>query len=108
MGSRSRIVAAVGIALFGGCGHGPGSVHDRDPADKIPAIARAAANGDRSAIPQLIEDLASDDAAVRFYAIDGLKSLTGQDFGYRYYDDDEQRQPAIARWQKWLQEGQRD
>jgi len=42
---------------------------------------------------------------VRFYAINGLRRLTGDDFGYHYYDEKEQRQPAVARWQRWVEDG---
>lgn len=100
-----RILAAlIGVALAGCGAHGPRRVSDEDPGDKIPAIKAAVQNGDRRAVPQLIKDLESDDPAVRFYAIDGLKSLTGQTFGYRYYDDDPQRKPAVKRWKQWLAE----
>jgi hypothetical protein len=32
-----------------------------------------------------------------------LQRLTGETYGYRYYDDDERRKPAVARWNDWLQ-----
>jgi hypothetical protein len=103
MGQRWRILCAILCAAISGCGaHGPRHVSDEDPEEKIPAIKAAVQAHDRSAIPQLIKDLNSDDSAVRFYAIDGLKSLTGQTFGYRYYDDEEQRKSAIERWKAWM------
>lgn len=74
---------------------------------KIPAIESAVHAGDRKVIPQLVACLSSDDAAVRFYASDGLQKLTGQTFGYRYYDDESQREPAIKSWQHWLTEQQK-
>ena len=62
---------------------------------------------DRSAVPQLVRDLDSDDPAVRFYTIQALRELTGQDFGYDYTDDDEEeRKPAIGQWRAWLSEQQ--
>lgn len=92
-----------------GCGaHGPRTVTDPDPGVAIPAIKHAVQSRDRSAIPQLVKDLDSDDSAVRFYAIDGLRALTGQTFDYHYYEDDaEKRKPAVDRWKKWLSENGR-
>lgn len=51
----------------------------------------------------MVKDLDSDDPAVRFYAIGGLKRLTGQTFGYHYYEDEQQRRPALEKWKAWLQ-----
>jgi hypothetical protein len=65
-------------------------------------MKEAAHIGDRKTVPQLMIDLESDDPAVRFYAIDALRKLTGEDFGYRYYDDNDQRKPALAHWKQWL------
>ena len=72
-----------------------------DPSVKIPAMKHAAAAHDRSAIPQLITDLDNDDPAIRMYAIEALRHLTGQDMGYRYYDDEAARAPAVQRWKQW-------
>jgi hypothetical protein len=81
-------------------------VSDPDPSVKIPAIQKAVREKDQSAVPQLIKDLDSDDAAVRMYANHALEELTGQNFGFRYYDDDAQREPAVQRWKRWLSETQ--
>jgi len=103
MGNRNGILAAcVGLALAGCNGHGPRSVKDEDPADKIPAIKEATRTHNKAAIPQLVADLDSDDPAVRMYAIDALQMLTGETFGYRYYDNDEARKPSVAKWKQWL------
>jgi hypothetical protein len=97
------IIAAVAAASAAGCGHGPRSVSDPDPAEKIPAIEVAVQKHDRRAIPQLVKDLSNDDSAIRFYAIDGLRALTGEDFGYLYYADPDARKLAVARWEQWLE-----
>ena len=96
-------VAAAAV----GCSEptGPKTVYNRDPDVKVPAIKQAVAERDRSVVNELVKNLDSDDAAVRFYAISGLCRLTGDDLGYHYYKDKEQRQPAVARWHHWL-EGQ--
>src|SRR5579871_3246236 len=88
------------IALAAGCGHGPRAVTDEDPSDKIPAIEQAVQQHDKRVIPQLVKDLESDDPAVRMYSIDGLRRMTNLDFGYRFYDEADQRQFAVARWRK--------
>ena len=85
-----------------GCGHGPRHVTDSDPADKIPAIEVAVRRHDRRVIPQLVNDLDNQDPAIRLYVINGLRDLTGQDLGYKYFEDDDQRKPAIDRWRQWL------
>jgi hypothetical protein len=74
---------------------------DPDPSVKIPAMQLAVKQHDMSGISTLIKNLESDDPAVRFYANDALRKLTGQDFGFLYYADEEVRQPAVQRWQAW-------
>jgi HEAT repeat protein len=76
---------------------------DEDPSFKIPAIKQAAETHDIRAIPQLIESLDDDDPAVRFYAIEALKRLTGETFGYRFYEDESQRRIAVGKWKDWLE-----
>jgi hypothetical protein len=78
-------------------------VSNPDPSVKIPAIKVAIRQNDLGAAEQLVKDLESDDPAVRFYAIEGLRRLTDQDLGYRYYEPEpEQRKPAVERWRGWL------
>lgn len=92
----------LGLLMAGGCGHGPRSINDADPSDKIPAIELAVQRHDLRAAPQLVKGLESDDSAVRFYSIDALQRLTGQGLGYRYYEDADARKPAVERWKAWL------
>jgi hypothetical protein len=102
---REAVVILAVVACLGalGCGaHGPRTVADPDPAVKIPAIRHAIDTHDRTAIPQLVKDLESDDSVVRFYASWGLQSLTGQTFGYRYFDDDEKRKASVTQWHQWM------
>jgi hypothetical protein len=93
---------AACVSVVAGCGHGPRSVSDPDPADKIPAIEVAVQQHDRRALPQLVIDLDNSDPAIRFYAIEGLRKMTGQDLGYEYYVDHDGRKPAVDRWKQWL------
>ena len=74
---------------------------------KIPAYKRAVRKKDPAAVRQLVSDLESDDPAVRLYAIHALQGLTGERFGYRYYDGDERREEAVGKWRQWLAAGER-
>jgi hypothetical protein len=82
----------------------PPSIKSDQPEQAIPAIESEVRAGHKSAIPYLVRDLQSYDSAMRMYAIDGLRRLTGQDFGYVYYEEPELRQPAVERWNQWLAE----
>ena len=73
-----------------------------DPSVKIRGYKKAAREHDMAAVRQMVKDLDSDDPAVRFYAIHVLSDLTTQDFGYRYYYDEDQRRESLGRWQDWL------
>ena len=75
---------------------------DPDPASKIPAMKREAQRGDKRDLALLVNDLESDDPAVRLYAIQTLEHLTGSRLGYDYYADDASREQAVARWRDWL------
>jgi hypothetical protein len=96
------ILAAL---LVGGCHEptGPKTISNPDLSVKVPAIKQAVADHDMSSAGELVKELNDDDPAVRLYAIEGLQRLSGEDFGYRYYNDKEDRVPAIAKWQKWLE-----
>lgn len=96
------IFVGAGI-LVGGCfAPDPISLKSEYAVDKIPAIKLAAQKDDRTAIPTLIDSLDDPDTAIRLAAIEALQKMTGQTFGYVYYDDDSQRRPAIMQWKQWL------
>ena len=101
--NRRRLAILV-LAATGGCGafRGPVSVYSEDPDLKIQAIKRDAAVRDDSHAGQLVHDLDDPDPAIRFYAAKGLQRLAGVDYGYRFYDDEAARKPAVARWRAWL------
>ncbi len=80
----------------------PRAIDDTDPTAKIPAIKASAATRDRKSITRLINDLDSDDPAVRFYAIRALKDITGETFDYRYFDDELERREEMLAWRQWL------
>lgn len=92
--------------LIGGCTapRRPLVVTDPDPSVKIPAMKALVEDRDLRYFEQLVEDLDSDDPAVRFYAIQTLQRLTGQTMDYAYFHDEFEREPALQRWMQWLQE----
>ena len=86
-----------------GCGSSvPPDLKDSDPTVRIPAIHKSVRNRNQADEGRMVKDLNSEDPAVRFYAIEGLYRLTGQTLGYRYYDNEAQRQMAIRKWEQWL------
>jgi len=98
--------ATAGGVCAGGCSEptGPRTVANEELTVKIPAIKEAGRTRDLSAAPQLVKDLDSDDAALRLFAIKGLREMSGQEFGYVYYADVEQRRPAVLKWREWLRQ----
>src|SRR4051794_11618139 len=102
---RSWIAVVIAAAASGAGCTGPGPVvglRSDEVAGRIPAMKLAAEKRDRSAVPSLIDLLASDDSAERFYAIEALQRITGQTLDYHYYDTDANRAAAIERWKAWL------
>jgi hypothetical protein len=103
MNARCRTFALIVTALSAGCiPQETHSIGANDTLANIPAIQDAGKENDRHSIPALVTQLDSDDAAVRFYAITSLNKLTNQTLGYRYYDDVDERRPAVERWRHWL------
>lgn len=95
---------AASFALLAGCGPTGRGLADNDLSFKAPAIKRAVRTDQKAAVPELVKSLDDDDSAVRFFAIEGLRRLTNETFGYLYYDDAPARRPAVQRWQQWLKE----
>jgi len=92
-------VAAFGA--LGGCA-GPDKTADikaAAPQQRIAAIHDAGQSGNTDAIPGLIEQLASDDPAVRMYAIQALERITGERRGFLPQDPPTKRAAAILRVQ---------
>jgi len=94
----------IAAALLAGCGsiREHRGIASEDPAEKIPAIKQAGAAKDKNAVRQLIKELNHDDPAVRFYSIQALERITGETLDYHFYADEDQRKPAITRWNEWL------
>lgn len=77
----------------------PDSFTSVDPAGRMNAAGRAAASDDESAVPQLVEMLASDDPAERLIAIAALDRITGDRLGFDPAADPAARRAGIKRWQ---------
>ncbi|MHC4482402.1 MAG: HEAT repeat domain-containing protein [Planctomycetota bacterium] len=73
-----------------------------NPAVRVMAIKWAGDNKVSSAVPQLVDLLQDEDGSVRFYAIEGLRRITGTDNGYDYKADPQQRVAAVERWREYL------
>jgi HEAT repeat protein len=100
---RSVGIIALALVSISGCfSPDPKSLQSNSAPSAVPAIKDAATQGDRSAYPRLVEDLDDPDPAIRFAAIQALERMTGETFGYRYYDDESTRRPAVQQWQQWL------
>jgi hypothetical protein len=99
-------IACALCALVVGCteSKGPRVVKSDDPTVSIPAIQSDVRQHDQRDVAQMVQDLNDDDPAVRFYAIEGLRRLTGDDFGYQYYEDADGRAAAVAKWNQWLKQ----
>ena len=87
-----------------------GDFDSPQPAARIFAARRAAAETDparvRKAMPGLIRNLTSDDPAVRLLSAEALKELTGETYGYRYFDPEWLRWPAVDRWRDAWERGE--
>ena len=94
------------LLVAGGCtASGPGPDFDAaDPASRIAAIELALRSRDASRTPQIVEQLDSDDRAVRLLAISALEILTGRTYGYHYDDPPSLREQAIKRWVTYVNE----
>ena len=75
-----------------------GDFNSPDPASKLYAIRAAGESRDAKNIPALVEQLDSDDPAVRVFAINALERITGERLGYNPYSDDVARRVAIDAW----------
>ena len=73
-----------------------------NPAVRIMAIKWAGDSRASSAVPRLVDFLQDEDASVRFFAIEGLRRITGTDNGYDYKASPQLRAEAVERWREFL------
>lgn len=77
---------------------GETSIRSDDPLGRAEALAAAVRGGDRSAVPDVIGLLHSEDPAVRMLAIASLEELTGERYGYEVNAPEQAREASIERW----------
>ena len=75
------------------------------PAARLYAISQTYDSGVLPPYARLVEQLDSDDVAVRLMAITRLERLTGETFGYRYYDSRRVRESAVLKWVNIIESG---
>lgn len=109
--SKPLILLAATLLVVGmvvaGCRPRPPArpLQDRDPVFVIPAIIDTAERRQTRRVHELVDLLESEDSAIRFFAIDALRQMTGEDHGFLWWSgDEEQRQQAVERWRRWLKE----
>jgi 3-deoxy-D-arabino-heptulosonate 7-phosphate (DAHP) synthase class II len=96
------------ILVMAGCGDpfdrqvGLSDLEDPSPTVRIMAIKWAGENKVKEALPQLVDSLEDEDPSVRFYAIEGLRRITGTDNDYDYKAPAYERAASIERWQEFL------
>jgi len=79
----------------------PRGLDSPDPSARLAAISEAGVRGDEAAIPDLIEQLESNDPGARMLSIRALERITGQTLGYDHADPWWVRAPAVERWKRW-------
>jgi hypothetical protein len=109
-GSSRRLPGVCLLAAaMAGCASPPEKgVVDDNPSVRIRAIKRATEDKSIRIVKDLVDQLGDDDPAVRFYAIQGIIRITGEDRGFRYYAPLNQRQQAVERWKQWVRENESD
>lgn len=94
--------------LVTGCApvEGRPSLHRRLQSDahdvRAAAVVEAGSRGDRKAVPYLVDRLEDDQADIRLFAIQALRQMTEENFGYRSYGNELARREAVRRWRQWL------
>lgn len=103
------IPAIATILLMWGCSAPraeDGGFHSDNPAAKMYAIRQAGERKDPADIPMLVEQLESDDPAVRMFTIEALEQITGTRLGYNPYKTLLDRQHAVQKWVEAVNSGQ--
>lgn len=102
----TRVWILLMAAASAGCfGHQPlteeQKMNSSAGVERTQAVLSVGERQDRSKIPTLINRLEDDDVAVRIAAINSLRSMTGQDFGYVAYDSEVKHRAAVVKWRAW-------
>lgn len=81
----------------------PAGFDSPDPTSRLIAITNAGNTEDRTAIPDLIEQLESHDPGARMLAIRALERITGTTLGYDHAGSIWSRTAGIRKWRAWAQ-----
>ena len=95
------MLAIMTVALSGCIPSTPSGFDSPDPTSRLVAISKAGESGARSKVPDLIEQLESNDPGARLLAIRSLERVTGETLGYHYADPWWARSNAVRRWRAW-------
>jgi len=77
-----------------------------DPTVRVLTIKWAGDNKVPEAVPLLVDCLQDEDRAIRFYAIQSLRRITGTDLGYDYKASATDRLAAVKRWREFVEVSQ--
>ncbi len=110
LGQRKATAATYTLLLAlalatGGCEAKYRKFDSTNPLVRAQAAIDAGATADFDAVPRLVDLLEDRDAAVRMYAIQSLRRLCGEDFGYRHYGTEVERKAAVQRWRAAVRAG---
>ena len=102
-----RLVALTGLLGVAGCRLGADArgLQSADPRQRARAVVAAGERRDAGPVPLLVDRLEDEDPAVRFYAIQALRKITGKDLGYAYYAPADERALAVRRWRAAVRNG---
>ena len=103
-----RVVPVLILLLAASCAPPAreGGFDSPTPAAKMYAMEQAVHAGDQTAAARIVEQLDSDDPAVRMMAIESLRRLTGTTLGYDHSDSPADRREAIERWVQAVESGE--
>ena len=103
---RSALLVLI-LALIACAPSREDGLHADAPGTKLDAIVQSGRDRDQEAIPALVDQLDSDDPAVRMMAIEALRRLTNNDMGYNPYAPPGERRAATQRWVRAVRGGER-
>jgi hypothetical protein len=104
----SLLAATVPASYLSGCTPSvtEGGFDSPMAASRLYAIERAVKEGDTTKIRNIIEQLESDDPAVRMMAIEALHRLTQRTYGYSHDAPLLDRRAAVQRWRRAYESGE--
>ncbi len=99
-------MTAAALACLGGCltvgDYYRQRLQSPIPHERGQAVVAMEGTGDARVVPALVDTLEDPDAGVRLLAIQALVRMCGNDYGYRYYQDESRRTAAVERWRAAL------